>query len=124
MTLRQPGLITALSFERATGIEPATFSLGSARQIPVESTGYGPRDRRVTFAARAVLEAIAKGEDAEALADEMVAAVLGQEVVLLALAAREEGPHRWRRVIELAGVILAAERAGGAPGRGEGLTGV
>jgi len=88
--------------------------------MPLESTGYGPRDRRVTFAARAVLEAISKGQDAEALADEMVAAVLGQEAVLVALAAREKGPHRWRRVIELAGVILAADRAPGrvaGPGR-------
>ncbi len=64
----------------------------------------------MTFAARAVLEAVAKGEDPEALGNELVAAVLGLEVVLLALAAREEGPHRWRRAIELAGVILAAER--------------
>ena len=73
----------------------------------------------MTFAARAVLEAIAKGVDAEALADEMVAAVLGQEVVLLALAAREQGPHRWRRVIELAGAILAAERSGATRGKGD-----
>ena len=77
----------------------------------------------MAFAARAVLEAVAKGEDVEMLADEMVAAVLGQEVVLLALAVREEGPHRWRRVIERAGVILATERAREAPGRGEGSTG-
>jgi hypothetical protein len=76
------------------------------RQVPIISTGYGPRDRHVTFAARAVLEAVAKGEDPEALGNELVAAVLGLEVVLLALAAREEGPHRWRRAIELAGVIL------------------
>lgn len=78
--------------------------------MPVESTGYGPRDRRVTFAARAVLEAVAKGENAESLADELVAAVLGRELVLLALAAREGGLHRWRRVVEFAGVILPSER--------------
>ena len=84
----------------------------------MESNGYGARDLRVTFAARAVLEAIAKGEEGEVLADEMVAAVLGQEEVLLALAVREGGPQRWRRVIELAGLILAGERTRKATGGG------
>ena len=78
---------------------------------------------RATLTVRDVVEAIAKGEDAEALADEMVAAVLGQEVVLLAFAAREQGPHRWRRVIELARVILAAERAGAGSVRSGASTG-
>ncbi len=80
----------------------------------------------MAFAARAVLEAVAKGEDTEMLADEMVAAVLGQEVVLLALAVREGGPHRWRRVIELAGIILAAERGTVSDARrgGSGSSGV
>ena len=48
----------------------------------------------------------------------MVAAVLGQEEVLLALAVREGGPQRWRRVIELAGLILAGERTRKASGGG------
>jgi len=77
----------------------------------------------VAYAARAVLEAVAKGEDAEALADEMVAAVLGQESVQLALAVRSGGAHRWRRVIELAGTILAADRVRSDGGAGEGTSG-
>lgn len=77
----------------------------------------------MTLAAKALLEAVAKGEDAEKLADELTAAVLGQEVVLLALAVREGGIHRWRRAIELAGVILAADRAGSGQRRDKRSTG-
>lgn len=52
--------------------------------------------------------AVAQGESPDALA----AAVLDDELVTLALAVAAGGEHRWRRAIELAGALLAIERAG------------
>ncbi len=98
--------------ERATGIEPATFSLGTSQEQPVISTGYGALDLRGTFGtARALLAALAQGEQPDALANELADCVLGEEAVRLAIEVRNGGPHVWRRAIELAGVVLAAERA-------------
>ena len=62
--------------------------------------------------ARAFLAAIAQGEASDELADELAAAVLDDDLVRLALAVAAGGDHRWRRAIELAGAILATERAG------------
>ena len=62
--------------------------------------------------ARAFLAAVAQGEAPDELADELAAAVLDDDLVRLALAVAAAGEHRWRRAIELAGAILATERAG------------
>ena len=106
------GRIHCTIWERATGIEPATFSLGTSQEQPVVSTGYGALDLRGTFGtARALLAALAQGEQPNALAIELADRVLEEEAVRLALEVRNGGPHVWRRAIELAGVVLAAERA-------------
>ncbi len=107
-----PLLGLGLFSERATGIEPATFSLGTSQEQPEISTGYGALDLRGTFGtARALLAALAQGEQPDALANELADRVLAEEAVRLALKVRNGGPHVWRRAIELAGVVLAAERA-------------
>ncbi len=69
--------------------------------------------------ARAFLVALAGGEAPDELADELAAAVLDDDLVRLALAVAAGGEHRWRRAIELAGAILAAERAGMGVGVGD-----
>ncbi|MEI8255158.1 MAG: hypothetical protein WCJ30_05740 [Deltaproteobacteria bacterium] len=56
--------------------------------------------------------AIARGETPDELLDAMVGAVLGEERVRLALEVKAGGEFRWRRAIELAGVIMRS--AGGA----------
>ena len=62
------------------------------------------------------------GEAPDELADELAAAVLDDDLVRLALAVAAGGDHRWRRAIELAGAVLAVERAeaGAGAGRGSG----
>ncbi|MBI5514013.1 MAG: hypothetical protein HY909_09615 [Deltaproteobacteria bacterium] len=75
--------------------------------------------------ARAFLAAVAQGEAPDPLAEELAAAVLDDDLVRLALAVAAEGEHRWRRAIELAGALVAAEHAESAaeetgPGRAPG----
>lgn len=97
--------------ERATGIEPATFSLGSSRQVPVESTGYGLQDpTRTQAAAKALLMALAQGEPVGHLADQLALAVLDHEVIRLALAVSAGGPEASRRATDLAALVLSLPR--------------
>ena len=87
--------------------------LGKRNVSDVSSDGWRPNGLGVAYAkARALLVAVAQGESPDELADELAAAVLDDELVRLALAVAAGGGHRWRRAIELAGAILATERAG------------
>lgn len=68
-----------------------------------------PRDRRVTSAARAFLEAVASrcpGDDAELLARALAGAVLASPEYTLALAVLQGGPYATRRATELADLVL------------------
>ncbi len=81
--------------------------------------GYGPNGLGVAYApARALLVAVADGSATEKMADDLAAMVLDDELVRLALAVAAGGEHRWRRAIELAGLIVAATR--GRVGEGGG----
>lgn len=64
--------------------------------------------------ARAFLVAVAQGEATDGMAEELASAVLDDELVRLALAVAAGGEHRWRRAIELAAAICAAEGGSGA----------
>ena len=90
----------------------------------------GGRDPRVTqgsavAAAKEVLLATATGEDVPAgLIDALCDAVLGDPVVMMAMEAREEGPHRLMTALRLAGAVIQGARerevaavgsAGGGP---------
>lgn len=72
--------------------------------------------------ARAVILAATSGEEIPAaLLDALAASVLGARAVVLALGVRDvESPHRARRAIELAGIVLAHARTGAARAEGEG----
>jgi len=108
--------------ERATGIEPATFSLGSSHGIEQLRVLRRAQDHSGTTAeesAKRVLLAVAAKGAADPHIEALVLSVLGEERVQLALAVLQAEPkHRARRACELASAVLEAagvtgkERAG------------
>jgi hypothetical protein len=61
--------------------------------------------------ARELLSRVARGAAVlEAELDELASMVLGHEFVQLVMQVREPGPHRLRRALELAALLVAPER--------------
>ena len=84
----------------------------------MSSVPYEAYDLRVTVAARAFLEALAKGHGVDHLADELAGTVLAPEAIQAALAVTAGGEFKWRRAVELAGLVLAQQRGVAKKGTG------
>jgi len=102
---RLTGLNHCTFFERATGIEPATFSLGSGAETPVgtvENARVGPM-LGVTGSAGGALEALANlaRETLTAVDEGRPAADLVRALALATLATLPPGASLWLRAAEL-----------------------
>ena len=73
-------------------------------------------------AARAFLDAVARGEARDELLDALIESALADECVRLAVEARSGGEHRWRKAIELAGAILRGGERDCADSRSDALS--
>ena len=101
----------------ARGFEPLTIGSGERRKSQ-RSHGFTADRGPSAATARRLLGAVARGapiteDDLRELADGVLATA--DESIRLALELREGGPHRVRRAIELAALILQSATALEAP---------